>query len=463
MYKINPFSFHHFSLDGKIEKKIFCKTSIEIKSGELVLITGPSGSGKSTVLSLLKGLVPEYIAGSFSGEILYNSRPLNGESFKKNLQEIIYLFQNPFAWAIHQKTEDEFYFAMENFKFTKEKMLEMKSMLEESFLLKNIWGQKTSELSHGECQKLALASLLAIGPKVLLLDEPTAFLDGPSRRQFYQLLNSLRGKFTIVLVDHHLNEIPKMDKVLIVSGKGELYPSQFASEENGEGLITPHTEFFAPIFPAIKGLSLQASGLNFAYKNDRLILNNLNLNLRAGDVVVISGKNGEGKSTLLKILAGILRPINGQINLKVEERLIKRNDYHKHLAFIFQNPESHFSFDSIKEELEFHLDSDQSREINSIARQMLPDVNFLKSPFMLSEGQKRRLSILLTLAQKKEILFLDEPTFGQDQESVMHIIFLIKKMQESGMIQLIISHDDLFSSQVASKRLLLAQGQLEEL
>ena len=329
---------------------------------------------------------------------------------------------------------------MENFHFTKEQMDQKKDELVKAFHLEPIWNKKTTELSHGECQRLVLASLLAINPKVLLLDEPTAFLDPAGREDFYRWLGIIKGSQTVIIVDHHLNEVlPFVDKILNVSAEGEVSIDGSDSvtlpifNQDLARLIKPHQ---------IKAISeLKISGLSFHYPDQKKLLENVSLNLKSGEISVIKGKNGKGKSTLFKIIAGMIKPISGKVEIHKNNKLIVTKKNFLEIGFVFQNPESHFFYDTIAEEFKNVADKENLKYFLSL---FFKNINLSSSPFLLSEGEKRRLSILMTVILNKTIILYDEPTFGQDEESILIIKEMILFLQKLGKIQIIISHDHSF-------------------
>jgi energy-coupling factor transporter ATP-binding protein EcfA2 len=192
MLEVGSFSFTFLDNVGEKGKKLFSQKTFQLPEKGLVLITGPSGAGKSTFLKLIKGLYPQFSNGEMCGEVT------PGKSFFTD-KNFLYLFQNPFSQLIYQKPEEEFFFSMENFQMSKEEMEKKRKELSPLFSLDQVWGKDNAVLSNGECQKLVLASLVAINPKVLLLDEPTAFLDPDSRREFYHLLNKLKEDHLYVI------------------------------------------------------------------------------------------------------------------------------------------------------------------------------------------------------------------------------------------------------------------------
>jgi len=461
MFEIGPFEYQF----KKNAKKIFTNHNIIIKEKEFVLITGPSGAGKSTLLSILKGIIPQFTSGKLSGEIHYKGKPLDGEYFNQNLKEILYLFQNPFSQLIYPSVPEEFFFTMENFNFTSEQMDQKKEEFKSHFDVESFWHRKTSELSHGECQRLVLASLLAIDPQVLLLDEPTAFLDPIARANFYEWLKNMKGLQTIIVVDHHLNEIlPLADKVLIVGLNGEIsQSSQRLSDEQKKMIEIVPFDIGIPlknlIVPCKESVSLELSQVCFHYLGQKSLLNEISLKLTAGEVLVIKGVNGKGKSTLLKIIAGLIRPKSGKVSVMKNSKLIHYKNYFKEVGFVFQNPESHFFYDTIEEELKAFENLEDFEKLSGI---FLKDVDFLRSPFLLSEGEKRRLSILMTMMMNKSIFLFDEPTFGQDQESISLIREMIIHLKAMGKVQILISHDDKFIESLSASAFELVEGHLEK-
>ena len=457
MYEIGPFQYTFKSnfQTSAVAKKVFCNEMIKINKNEMVIITGPSGAGKSTLLQLLKGIIPEFTNGKLVGSIQYKNHLLHGENFQKNLREIIFLFQNPFSQLIYPKAQEEFFFSMENFNFTRDQMDQKKQELQKYFDLDSLWNKQTTQLSNGECQRLVLASLLAIDPEVLLLDEPTAFLDPEARKDFYEWLSSHKGKRTIVLVDHHLDEIlPFADKIIHVDKEGGVSVEQSMPSLNpASSQIISLTKFKQ------SSIELKLNHVYFHYRGGPRLLEDISLHAKSGEVIVIKGKNGKGKSTLFKLMAGLLPPDQGEICVLKDGRFVKSKMHYKEIGFIFQNPESHFFYDSIKEELR-NVDAKNLQEILYLFFQ---DIDILRSPFLLSEGEKRRLSILLTVFQEKSILLYDEPTFGQDAESKALVADLILQLKAMGKIQIIISHDDNFIKSLDAQNFVLENEHLSRI
>ena len=457
MFELQPFTFK-FKQENK-KKTLVNESLIKFPDLGLVHISGHSGSGKSTLLKILKGIIPEYSSGVIDGEILFDGKPVSGEFFKENLKKIIFLFQNPFSQIIYDQPEEEFLFSMENFNFSKEEMNIKVNQLTEEFKLDKVWGKKTNQLSHGQCQKLVLASLVAIEPKVLLLDEPTAFLDPKSRLDFYLILKELKKKCLVVIIDHHQSEINHLvDFRVHVSSSGNVGLNSKSNVEAVEFCSLNNS------FPKNEQtFLLEIKNYSFAYKNSDLLLNQVSLKMENGDCFVLEGENGVGKSTLLLNLAGLLKGKKGSERILSVDRIkMKSNKTFEHLGIVFQNPESHFYFDTIKEEIDQSLKIDKSLALE-LVNLFIGGVNLDKSPFLLSEGEKRRLSILLTILQNKKVILYDEPTFGQDDTSKEKIIELVLLLKSLGYIQFFITHDQYFSQKIATHKKKLMDGRLIEI
>ena len=458
MYNLSPFSFSYRAQNEK--RKIFSKNPIHLSAKETILITGPSGGGKSTFLQLLKGIIPQFVAGKLEGQLLFKGQPLHGSPFDENLKSIIYLFQNPFTQLIYPYADEEFFFSMENFNFSKEEMEKQKQEFETSFALEKIWGRKTQELSNGECQRLVLASLLAVKPEVILLDEPTAFLDPEGRREFYHYLPQIKKDRLLIMIDHHVNEVlPFVDRVFYVDSSGEI------SERSKNDLSDKiEKRIIEPDFvQSSADVALTVENVQFGYDKKNPLLKDVNAHFKGHEIIVIRGKNGVGKSTLFKLFAGILRPQKGKILLSLNGVNFTGKKLQDHCGFIFQNPETHFFFDTIAEELAHGLKKNiTAEEKDKLLRTFFHQLDMNKSPFMLSEGEKRRLSILLTLFMGKSLFLYDEPTFGQDSQSKEMIKTLMKTIKKQGPLQIIISHDEEFIQDVADKIYSLEEGVLIE-
>lgn len=451
MYKLTPFEFNYSSPSGDISKKIFSREELVFDRNELVLISGESGAGKSTFLNLLKGLSPEFIPGILEGKITFLDREVNSHEFNNFKNKIVYLFQNPFSQLIHRNLNLEFAFTLENLKSPESQFGEIKDKFSKKFGLDDLWERETFKLSNGECQKLVLASLLAMGPQVILLDEPTAFLDPEARDEFYKLLNEIKKNHLIFLVDHHLNEVESIvDEKIWINLDGEVKRITSNSESNNE-----LDNSFLPSFEYNnESVLIKLTNISFSYGENKKIIQNVTETFKSGEVIVVKGKNGKGKSTFFKIIANILKIQSGNIDFFIKDKKVSSKELEKKIGFVFQNPENNFFYDFLCQEFEGGN--------SDLIKLFFTDSELKRSPYLFSEGQKRRISILINVVLNKKILFLDEPTFGQDQKNIDKITAIVNQLKNKNYLIFIISHNEDFISEVASRVFELKEYKLNE-
>ncbi|MES2801702.1 MAG: ATP-binding cassette domain-containing protein [Bdellovibrionota bacterium] len=441
MLHISPFQFFYAGVD---EATLVSAAPIVLPNKGLHLLTGPSGSGKSTLLSLIKGLSPHYTPGRFIGEIYYNNELIDKDFVHKKQNEIVYLFQNPLNQIIYQNPQLEFCFTAESQQISYENFAQHKASFEKAFGLASMWSKKTSELSLGQAQRLLLGSLLATNPKVLLLDEPTAFMDQPAREQFYRMLADLKEKFLVLLVDHHLNEVKHLvDSFMTVDQQGSV------SQQNQ--LITDRVFDFSKLKQnnlntnISEGHQITLNRVSYSYKKDQPLLKDISLSITASEIIAIKGENGSGKSTLLKLLVGSLKPTQGEIHQSVK---------FKDFGYVMQNPEDNFICDTANEEL--------AETAKDLVNLFFADKNLNVSPFSLSEGEKRRLSLLVHLNPNKKVILYDEPTFGLDEKNKYFVAESLLKFRMKNILQIVVSHDDTFINAIADRVFTLKDGKLYE-
>ncbi len=425
--KISPFEFRY----PYSQLVLKCANSIEINPRGCYLVVGASGEGKSTFLKLLKGFYPDFMEGKLRGDL-------------KSFSNSHYLFQNPFTQLLHENALSEFMFSMENKKFTKIEMDQSKSWLAK-FGLKLNEKSKTSILSHGEAQRLLLASLVAAKPDWLFLDEPTAFLDFERRRELYQLFGKMKKNTGLLIIDHHVDEISSIvDGYFTVVKKDSISEVEYSEIKPILKASVKEEIQFDKLPTQKENIQIKLQDINFSYA-EKNILSNLNCEFKTGTITSIVGVSGIGKSTLLKVLVGLLREKNGAIlfnDKKIKDRI-------NFFSFLFQNPETHFLLDTLKEEID-SFDFDPGLKLELLQAFNLNhrlDLN----PFLLSEGEKRRLSLLMVMMMKRPFLLLDEPTFGQDLEQVEFIKKFILEYKKKNYGVILISHDPEFYGAISDQ------------
>ncbi|MBF0312288.1 MAG: ABC transporter ATP-binding protein [Oligoflexia bacterium] len=438
LLEFGPLSITYPSYTGGEERVIRVQERYVVKQNQLLLLSGDSGCGKSTLLSLFKGIIPHHLHAKIEGECRLNGHDLIRETGQ---EQVVYVFQNPYAQLVCSTVKEDLVFTMENLRFAKKDIAKNMVTFGHFFDLFPILEQKSAKLSGGECQKLVLAASLAANPTLLLLDEPTAFLDVQAREEFYRYLLKLKGHYTIILVDHHKEEVlPIVDHVIN-------FPARTVDWHSRE------LEFpFINRGSNKKSYEISLQEVSFSYtKREPWLLEKFSMSAKSGEVVAIMGKNGVGKTTLFKLIAGVLSPQKGAMQLLCDGKKVLQKRWHQHLTYLMQNPESHFIFDSIVEECAFNSKFAEKELRQLLSLYLGEDIDVHKSPFLLSEGEKRRLTFIMAILEGKDILLYDEPTFGQDEYNKIMIGKFIREMKQQGKLQIMITHDQKLATAIADK------------
>ncbi|ACA55154.1 ABC transporter ATP-binding protein [Clostridium botulinum] len=428
--------------------KVFQDINIKVKKNRVTLLTGKSGCGKSSLLMCITGVIPDIVEGNISGEIIYKGKNIENKGVKAVSGEIAYMFQDPDSQLCTFTVEDEIAFGLENMKMkpshmdhTIDKVLKLTGI---SHLMK----RQLNHLSGGEKQKVALASILALDPEVILMDEPTANLDPKSTIEIINLIRDLRDKFgkTILIVEHKINEFSEIIDDVIWFEKDQ------ARDIDKESFIQSYkSESCIPTVnrkQSNKERVLEAKGIHFSYDKNISALNNVNFSLHKGEIAAIVGPNGAGKSTLSKILMGLLNPEEGAILVKgTNIKNINPKDLGEYMGLVFQNPEHQFIKMTVEKEMALSLEIRKQcpevikNTVDSYLSMFDLDKHRLSNPFSLSQGQKRRLSTASMMINGQSILILDEPTYGQDRTNLNELINLLYKINSEGTSILMITHD----------------------
>jgi len=391
-------------IDGK---DILSNINLSINSGEVAAVTGPTGSGKSTLLKIIAGIIP-YLYHSFrvSGYVnVCGLSPL--DATKKGL--VAYIPQDPSTYFIGSTVGEE---------------LLLTGTLDSARInsivsdLIDMSSRKTYELSDGQLYKLLLASAVGSGTKVLLLDEPTSHVDPWSLRNILELLKKYCASSgaSAIIVDHRLELIRDfVDCVLELRG----------SRHN----CVPTLKRFRGLRRSNEVL-VSVNEACFTYGDSSYIFEGVNLEVRSSESIAIIGRNGAGKTTLIKLLAGVLKPASGSVSIA------------KPVFMVPQTPIYWFSRDTVRDEILFYAKVWGFRgDIDSVLELFrLSDVSYL-SPYSLSVGEARRLSLALAYVSRAKVLLLDEPTLGLDEESKKLLIELIHKFCVGGSAVITATHD----------------------
>nr|WP_312983349.1 energy-coupling factor transporter ATPase [Clostridioides sp.] len=450
------------------DKIVFENVNFSIEKNTINLITGKSGCGKSSLLMCLSRVIPETVDGVMSGEIIYNGYNIEHSNAEEISGEIAYMFQDPDSQLCTFTVEDEIAFGLENLNVEQEKMEEIIDDILDLVGIKYLKYASLNKLSGGEKQKVALASILALDPDLILMDEPTANLDPISTIQIVELIKKLRddmGK-TIIIIEHNIDDFKDViDKVI------ELNDKKTSDLEVDNFIEQYHNNFKYPKRQHTNlgnDTVLDVHNLSYSYDEGKNVIDNVSFSLYKGEIAALVGHNGAGKSTLSKLLIGFIKASKGEILLK-EQNIYNMNvkEIGNHMGLVFQNPEHQFIKMTVEKELSLSLEVRGNSEdvVKEKTDNYLKEFNLINNresnPFTLSQGQKRRLSTASMMINGQPILILDEPTYGQDRENLIKLIDLLYQINKSGTSILIITHDMDMVERCCDKLIYLNKGQVE--
>ncbi|MDU5560837.1 ABC transporter ATP-binding protein [Anaerococcus vaginalis] len=434
--------------------------NLKIKKGECILLCGRSGCGKSTLLKLMNGIIPEFYDGDISGSVVVNGMNTFTTPIYKLSKDVSSVFQNPKTQFYTTNTTDEIAFGLENYGIEKGVINKRIEEVEKELHLENLMNKNIFNLSGGEKQKIAIASIYALNPEIFILDEPSSSLDIKSMEELSFTIKKLKslGK-TIIIAEHRLWYLKDIvDRAIYLEdGKiiREYSMDQIENLSEDERMRTGlrHSDYkaiegFDDFETLNKGALLELKNLIFK-RNTRTILSIKDLKFCYGNIIGIVGKNGIGKSTLAKIMCGLYKENKGEI-LKEDENFKTKSRLNESLL-IMQEVNCQLFTDTVKDEIVLTSNIKDDNALDTWLKDMeLKNISD-RNPHTLSGGQKQRVIILSALLSDKKILFFDEPTSGLDYRNMKIVAKNIKKVKEEDKLILIISHDVEFLESVCDK------------
>jgi len=417
--------------------------------------------------------------GTLEGKVFLRGEEITDVLPRYRCNDIGFVMQNPESQFCTYTVEEELAFGMENLGISVE---EMDRRIRETLAFVGMTGYETTnldDLSGGQKQKIAIASVLVTKPSILLLDEPTANLDPESRRQIFDLILriSREEKVTIIIVEHNIAEIAyEVDHFIALDASGKIVVNCRKGDPEEENWLAANT--YDPEIPNRESKAynenpiVEISNLNFAYPipgkkrvKGKTIIRDLNLKLYHQDFLAIVGENGVGKSTLMKLLFKVNKLDSGDIRIYGKSISAYRTKqlYHK-MGLVFQNPENQFITNTVFDEMMFSLKQvpisteEKEQRVNSMLERFHLEHEKEKSPFALSQGQKRRLSVASMLLTDQKVLFLDEPTYGQDFENRQELMKDMQELIEKGITIVMITHDMALVKQYATRVVRIENG-----
>ena len=501
-FEIKNLSFSYPTAKGKESLK---EVSLTIQKGEYVVLCGKSGSGKTTLLRHLKPVLAPH--GKHTGEILFNGIPMEQVSQRDQAAKIGYVMQNPDDQIVTDKVWHELAFGLESLGCDQKTMRSRVAEMACYFGIQDWFHRDVANLSGGQKQLLNLASIMAMQPEVLILDEPTSQLDPIAASDFLNTVRKINIELgtTVIITEHRMEDIfPYADRAIVMDGGqviaddtprniGKLLDEQ--KNEMVAAMPTPVRAFYGsqgegncpltvregrnwlsrsfPEEPKIKTIpaemntvetresALSLKELWFRYeKNTPDVLRGVSAEVPKGSLYAIVGGNGSGKSTTLKSICGICRPYRGSV--KVFERPVEKYKsselFGGTLALLPQDPKSLFVKKTVREDLE-EMTKDKAL-IGEIAATCQVEKLLDSHPYDLSGGEQQRAALAKVLLTQPKLLLLDEPTKGIDSFFKETFAQILKELQEKGITIVMVSHDVEFCARYADLVSMFFDGQI---
>jgi energy-coupling factor transport system ATP-binding protein len=493
--------------------------SLALEEGKVVLVTGPSGAGKTTICRAANGLIPHEFKGTFGGKVTiagrYDSRNLGVSSLSKIVGV---LSQDPETQLFNPSVEDEIVFGACNYGLPVDTIRERTERLLDLTRLGHHRRKNPHNLSGGQQQACALASILAFEPLVLVLDEPTSNIDPIGSQQVLDLVARLAREEnrTTLLVEHKIEELADLVDEMIVIDRGEILHRGTVREvlEHVEyidsvGLSVPQVTLLCArlrtvgwsveelpigVEEAVRVLSLlvdqgtlnrtpeppprraqhesdevvvSIGGLSHVYQDGTRALHDVDLEIRRGEFVGILGQNGSGKTTLVKHFNALLKPTEGTVIVAgLDTRKASIAEMALAVGYIFQNPDAQIFKMKVEEELAFGpqnvglSEGEVGRRIKEAAEDLEISHLMDKNPFFLSKGEKQRVAVAAVMAMRPDILVLDEPTTGQDFKRAKEIMDLAVRLHDEGQTVVVITHDMNLAAEYCDRVVIMEGGRV---
>ena len=415
--------------------------SLAVEPGEVIAVLGPSGSGKSTLLRALAGLVPHFHGGRFEGRVVVAGKDTRRFRPADLAGDVSTLFQDPEDQVVFGRVENEVAFGLENIGTPPDQIWPRAHAALAEAGAERLAERRTETLSAGELQRVCLASVLALEPTLLLLDEPTSQLDPEGAEQILDLA-CRRGAAVLVSEQRPALPFERCDRVLFIEDGSVAVD---ATREEALDLLPaeylPRVPSQLPVASGEEGEVLcRLDDVTFAYEA-QTVLERGSLTLRRGEVVALTGPNGVGKTTLAKIAAGLLEAHSGTV------------ETHGRCCYLSQDPGRYLVKERAEDEAALAVGGDRDR-----ARRALAEVGLAgfedRHPRDVSSGERERLALASVLVADPDVLILDEPTRGVDPPRKAELAAQLRR-DASRRATLVVTHDLVFAGDVADREIAL--------
>ncbi|HDY7822036.1 TPA: ABC transporter ATP-binding protein [Vibrio vulnificus] len=508
--EFSNFSFRYESLDKPTLRNI----NLRIEKGEKIVIIGPSGSGKSTLGQCLNGLIPHAIKGEVSGSLTINGQETATFAMHQFTEQVGTVLQDTDSQFVGLSIGEDIAFALENQLTANIEMYSLVKATAKMVDLEQMLQRSPHDLSGGQKQRVSLAGILVDDVDILLFDEPLAALDPKTGKRTIEIIDELHRKTgkTVVIIEHRLEDVlhRHVDRIILMDG-GEIMADTTPDELLASPLLAQYGIREPLYLTALKSAGchlalddhpsslselplanyqhamtdwfhqanttsnhirsetlLDVRNLTYSYDGEKNALEGVSFNVQRGEFVSILGKNGSGKSTITKLIMGVIEPDNGAMHLNGQDlgelTIFERS---QKVGVVMQNPNHMISHHMIFDEVAFGLRNRgwDEQQVNDKVLDVLELCGLSKYRHWpieaLSYGQKKRVTIASILALEPELLILDEPTAGQDYRNYTSMLSFIEKLnRELGITVVIISHDMHLVLEYTTRSIVIADSQL---
>ncbi|QYZ80172.1 ABC transporter ATP-binding protein [Methanofollis formosanus] len=467
MIEIDRFSFtYRNALRPSLQE-----VDLAIEDGEFVLLAGPSGCGKSTLCLGLNGIVPHLVDGEMTGSVRIDGKETRNFPVHELAADVGLVFQNPDNQLFSLTVEEDVAFGLENQSVPPGEMARRVDAALSLTGMEACRGREVACLSGGQKQRTAIAGVLAMNPRTLVFDEPTADLDPEGAAGVLatiRALNKDEGR-TVVVVEHRVREVlPHADRVVCMKD-GRVTRDVDASSVTPQDLGWGYRPRRRHPPPPVRREAVRFSGVHYRYPDGTGALRGVDLTVGAGEFVAVVGENGSGKSTLAMHINGLLRASAGSVAvLGRDVGAMKPREVAPGVGFLFQNPNHQIFSDCVSREVALGLegrryspDERDHRVREALAAGDLTDFED-RDPNTLSRGERQRLAAASVLATDPAVYVLDEPTTGQDHEHIMQMMDFIEGLNREGRTVVLITHDHDLARAYADRIVVMEGGRVAD-
>lgn len=432
------------------KKQILNNISFSLNDKEALAIIGSAGSGKSTLAYCLSGIIPNRIKGEVRGEILLYGENILGKKPNELVNKIGFIMQDYDAQIFGLTVEEDIRFSLENIGLDEEDIEKRINWILNALGLEKYRKSYTSQLSSGLKQKLVIASIVAMHPDIIIMDDPLLNLDWIGIKNLEKIIIDLktRGISFIILTKHIEGLNNAVDKVISLDN----------NIRNNERKIW--------VMPKIHENKkdeelIKLDKVWFRYANGDFIIKDLTLSVNRYDIIAIMGSNGSGKTTLIKLMSGLLKPTKGQVIVVGKNtKKYSASKLAKHISIVFQNPEKYITFETIWDEVIFgckNLKLPLTYAENALKLFNLHEQKQVP-PYKLSMSEKIKLHIASALAMNTDILILDEPVTIHDTNSLLPLKTAIEQLHKQGKAVIIVTHDTDMALKLCNRVIIINNG-----